>query len=89
MYVELHAVLFLRAAAFLQQYKEILSAGNLVVVKNPYFHFLHLYYKTELTGTANIYTSMHPIFKNSNHTGEDAIKISTCFNCYKSIFFKD
>lgn len=56
MYVELHAVLFLRAAAFLQQYKKILSAGNLVVVKNLYFRFLHLFYKTELTGTTNKHT---------------------------------
>lgn len=33
-----------------------MSAGNLVVVKNLYFRFLHLFYKTELTGTTNKHT---------------------------------
>lgn len=52
MYVELHATLFLRAPAFLQQHnkenpQKILSAQNLVVVKNLSVPFLHLFYKTE------------------------------------------
>lgn len=71
------------------QYKT-LSAGNLVVVKNLYFSFLHLFYKTELTGTANTHTNVHTnIEEQESHKKavEDAGK-KMDFNHSKSIFSK-